>query len=30
MVGLIVTDLRARLSPESVAKLLFVNKNSDL
>jgi len=28
--GLIVTDLRARLSPESVAVLLFLNKNVDL
>ena len=28
--GLIVTDLRARLSPESVAMLLFLNKNVDL
>jgi len=25
--GLIVADLRARLSPESVAMLLFFNKN---
>ena len=28
--GLIVTDLRARLSPEPVAMLLFLNRNVDL
>jgi len=28
--GQIVTDLRNRLSPESVSQLLFLNKNADL